>query len=478
MNLGVLLLTCQEGRGTTFTRAWTEQAIGRVADYFFAQSGGRETITFKVFDWIQLTQTEAEWSGLGMGAYSTLKPSLENTIGESLDPFTHVLIGIDHSMSSGGTTPGALTYLAASNFTPSFIAHELGHRYGADDAFRETPTGPQIYQNNFCVMGAEGWPYVFADPVLADPTAPMLNGSGPGMSAPTLMGTKWLNEDQHGLGCELSDNNLFSSGGAMVELSALAGAPGPNWNRPPVVIRYRDLVIEYRVRASDGWDRGLAEPGDGAGGWVVVHRSERGAPRAVYVNSVAARPGVVLLLGKDDPRDLFNPGPVKISVLSFDANARTVRLHLGRRAARELPSGTTYGGVDVGGGGLVWTPGRGFTKVPPHSPLIKVLDEVVRIQALQELMALASRNELEALAHEAAQVMQGLRESVSGVQVQPSVSPLAHALENISQLHTTSQSIGPDGGDGAAQRFIESSQQQLAGVKQILARAVEEERRL
>ena len=67
MNLGVLLLYCQEGRGTSFTREWAEGAIGRVADYIFAQSGGRETITFKVFDWIKLAQTEAEWSGLGFG---------------------------------------------------------------------------------------------------------------------------------------------------------------------------------------------------------------------------------------------------------------------------------------------------------------------------------------------------------------------------------------------------------------------------
>ena len=31
MNLGVLLLQCQEARVTSFTREWTERAVGRVA---------------------------------------------------------------------------------------------------------------------------------------------------------------------------------------------------------------------------------------------------------------------------------------------------------------------------------------------------------------------------------------------------------------------------------------------------------------
>jgi len=477
MNLGVLLLYCKEGRTTSFTRKWVERAVGRVADYFFAQSGGRETITFKVFDWIKLPLTEAEWSGLGMGAYSSLRPTIEEEIGESLDPFTHILIGLDHSQGSGGTTPGTFTYLAASNFTPSFVAHELGHRYGSGDAFGETATGPEIYKNHFCVMGALGWPAVFADDAIADPTAQMLNQSGPGMSGPTLMATGWLKEDEHGLGVELSDSNLFSGGGTVLELSALAGAPGPMWMRPPVVIRYHDLVIEYRVGASDGWDRGLPDPGTGAGGWVVVHRSDRSAPRALYIDSVAARSGAVLVLGKDNPVDLFHPGPVKISILSFDAGARTVRLHLARRAARPALGATTYGGVDVGGGGLVWTPGRGFTPVPPHSPLIGVLDEVARIQALQEMMALASRDEVDGLSREATHALRSLERSVAGLRIEPSVSPLAHALENVSRLHSTSEEIESSTEDReTTRRFIEASRQQLAEVKQILARAVEEER--
>jgi hypothetical protein len=500
MKLGVLLLSFKDtadlrvakGRNFThFTQDWAHRAIGRVAQYFLAQSGGRQTISFKVFDWIPLPKTEDEWVELGFGAYDALRNEIEQIIGESLDPFTHILVGLDHTESRGGATTQQLaqsfTYLNAAVFTPSNIAHELGHRFHPQwpltftpDAFGETDSGEAIYQNRFCVMGARPWAAVFADDAIPDPTGQMLNQSGPGMSAPTLLATGWLKEDAHATAVHLSDNNLFSSGGAVLQLSALSGAPGPAWGRPPVMARYNDLVIEYRVGASHGWDRGLPDPGPGAGGWVVVHRSIRSTPRALYVSSVPAKPGAVLSIGNDSPFDLFNPGPVKISVLSFDASARTVSLGLSRRAAKQLPSSTSYGGVTVGGGGLVWTPGRGVTPVPPRSPLITVLEAVARIQALQDMMAVASRDEMDGLSREATVALHSLERSVTGLRVETSVSPLAQVLESVSRLHNASETIANGASiedEEAARQFIATSRRQLAEMREILARAVEEERR-
>ena len=102
---------------------------------------------------------------------------------------------------------------------------------------------------------------------------------------------------------------------------------------PPLVVRHNDLLVEYRVGVPDGWDRGIPNPGVGASGWVVVHRSPRGAPSAVFVGSVPARPGNFLVLGKDNPLDIFEAGPLRLSVLSFNAAARTVRLQFWRTAS-------------------------------------------------------------------------------------------------------------------------------------------------
>jgi hypothetical protein len=460
MNIGVLLLFCTEGRGTSFTRDWADSAMGRVAQYYAAQSSGQQTIGYKVYEWIQLDKTEQEWADLGFGAYAALRPFIEGKIKESLDPFDRILIGIDHSKSSGGVTFGTTTHLAASNFTPSLISHELGHRFGAPDAFLETPTGNQVYLDQFCVMGTTGG---FTDSSIPDPTGAMLNQSGPGMSSPTLMAVGWLKENEHGSGVDLSGNSVFSSSGALVQLSALTGAPAPTRSGPPLIARYNDLIIEYRLRS--GWDEGIGETGASARGWLVVHRSDRNAPSTVLVDSIPAKPGNVLTLGKDNPVDIFSPGPLTIHVISFDANNKTVNFQLKRRAARRtVPQGTIYGGVDVGGGGLVWTPGRGFTKVPPHSPVINVLEQAARIQELQDMMAVASRTELSALESEAASARRELQGMAQGLHIAPSISPLEQALTNIS---TMSENNG---------HFSEAAHRQLNDVKQILSEAVEEER--
>jgi len=473
LNIGVLLLYCKDGRLTTFTQAWADLAMQQVSAYLFHQSGGRERMTYQVFDWLPLDMYEVDWSALGIGAYNTLKPSLEQALHTNLDQFSHILIGIDTPNSSGGTTPGAFTYLAARNFSPSFIAHELGHRYGADDAYRETDTGPKVYQNQFCVMGAMGWPATFADPVLTDPNAPMLDQSGPNMSAPTLIGTGWLAEGGHGLATEISQNSLLATGGSYVELSVLDGAPGPGWARPPLVARYQDLLIEYRIGDPNGWDRGLPNPGGGAVGWVIAHRSPKGTPVATFVNAVGAKPGNMLVFGKDDPLDIFNSGPLKLAVLSVNPEARTVRFHLTIRAARQPPSGRVFGGVKVGGGGLVWTPGRGVNPVPPHSPLVNVLDAIARVHALQETMAAASINELVALREETSLAIQSLQQTVSELSPEPVIPPLEQAFNDANELgnlftrfeDAASYIDLPEG-------LMENSRERLTRIQEILAETI------
>jgi hypothetical protein len=113
------------------------------------------------------------------------------------------------------------------------------------------------------------------------------------------MATGWLDGARHGLTLDLTGADLTYHGGRVETLSALAGAPPPGllWTRPPLVIRYDDLLVEYRVPAADGWDRGLPRPGTDAIGWVVVHRSAPGGPMvADYVTSVGAAPGATLVL--------------------------------------------------------------------------------------------------------------------------------------------------------------------------------------
>jgi len=475
MNLGVLLLFCKDtARVTTFTRDWAQAAIQNVAAYLKDQSGGREILTFKVFDWYKMDKTAQEWVDLGTGAYSVVGPEFERDRDEDLSPFTHILIGIDHPLSSGGTTFGKLTHLAAANFTPSLISHELGHRFGANDASGETPDGPAIYENRWCVMGALGFPWTFPVLTLKDPMAPGLNEAGPGMSAPTLMATGWLDPTQHGVAADLTDYNL--EGGVVQELSVLTGAPGPEWSRPPLVVRYKDLLIEYRIPAPNGWDRGLERTGPGAEGWIVVHRSPpEQSPAALFVASQWDTPGLRLVMGKDNSFDVFSPGPLTLSILSHNKVERTVRVYFSRRARREPPSVLTFGGTRAGGGGVIFTPGGGWTPVPPHSPLLDVLQAVSNVHALQELLPIATHDEKDALTAATSRALAHLGESVANLQAVPS-SPIAQALGAISELKNVRERLESSPYDNSAiKEFLDLSGQRLNEVSQILTDAVEKE---
>jgi hypothetical protein len=475
VNLGVLLLYCNDNpRVTTFTRNWAEAAVQSVADYVFAQSAGRESVSFKVFDWYELDMTSAEWLALGMGAGAAVRPKVADALDVDLDPYTHILIGIDVPGASGGTTPGVYTYLAARNFTPQMICHELGHRFGADDAWGDTPMGPQRYQNAWDVMGARGFPATFTVPALVDSAAPGLGQAGPGMTAPSLVTTGWLDPQQQGAMLDLTGSgSIFMAGGVAAELSALTGAPGPGWTRPPVAIRYFDKFIEYRVRAANGWDRGIPDPGPDASGWVVAQRSDTG--EATLMNTMKAVAGNTLVLGTDDPLDLFHDGPLRITVLSADAAGNTVRLSLQRRAAQTPPHSTGAPSTVSSRhpGVVVWTPGTGTVHVPTHSVLVPILTTLATVSTLHDAQLVATSEEAEVISQCTARAIEELQGQLSRLPAMPTRSPLAEALERVSELRDSSER---NGSSYDAREFVNLSRQRLVDVERTLRDAVMAER--
>src|SRR6185295_14199907 len=65
----------------------------------------------------------------------------------------------------------------------------------------------------------------------------------------------------------------------------------------------------------------------------------------------------------------------RLTVTSINRDTGEAQVNVYLRQKRHIePAGTLYGAVTSDGGGLVWTPGRGFKKVPPHSPLLVVLE--------------------------------------------------------------------------------------------------------
>jgi hypothetical protein len=443
MNLGVLLLTCKgEPRITSLTKQWVEQCAERTAQFHFAQSGGRVQISYKVYDWFELNMTGQEWNNHGFNVGNVVRPVVSQALSLDLSTHDHFALVIDKADARLGATSGVHTHLAARDLNPAILQHELSHVYGAPESSLDTPQGPQLYGNLFCIMGFERQKYSFSDPTLTlpfDVDEADHSLSGPGMTAPTMMTTGWLDFSQRNQGQDISAS--LGTGSMTLQLAALRGAPAPSYQGPPV-FAWADLgdrkIIEYRQR--DGWDRAMPDPGPGATGWIVFHRTPLGMPVTnLQIGAMPAAPGQTFSFGEDNPLDIFNPGPLKVTVMSVHAASSTVNLHLSRRKAKQLPGSIGFGGVDVGAGGWVWTPGRGFRPVPPHSPLLAILDKVADLSQLQELAGMMTGPEAEGLLQATSQSLVQLQESVMRLERVPAKPALFEALETIAELQMMQQ---------------------------------------
>jgi hypothetical protein len=469
MHIAVLLLSLEDiPRRTSFTRDWAERCVTVAGEFYAAQSAGRVSITWQVFDWLALAMDEDEWvtlSGKGIdGVVDLVTPMLPDQT-DLKQGFDHILVGIDSPNSSGGTTPGTYTYLGAVNFTPSMIGHEFGHRFGASDAFGTAAAGRRRYEDNYCVMGAMNWPYTYADSRLVADEAPGLAETGPGMSAPTLMATGWLDPAQHNLVDDLTGSAAVYGGGTLVTLSALTGSPGVVWDGPPLAVRYHDYVIEYRIAAA--WDHGIPVP-DGARGRIVAHRSPVIGPVAEFVDAVADLPGAMMSLGRDDILDIDSPGPLVIRVLSVDPISNQVQLSLSRRAARPGPESVGVGpGYGGDGGGWVWTPGRGLQRIPPYSPLNEVLQTVGELASLHELASSVPRDQTAAIQLRADTTLHSLRESVGRVTAEAPLAPSEQATASLRALDDARRRYETEiAREGAGREYLEASR---AAVEQLTA---------
>ena len=182
LRVGVFLLFCNDNpRVTTFSRDWAARAMDVIGRYFSTQSGRRQSVVSTVTDWIQLPITTQDWMSVSAAGIDSVRPLIEQQTGVAIENIDHVLIGIDVPGAGGGTTPGAYTYLAAQNFTPQLIAHELRTPFGADDAFRDAPGGPIRYENQFCAMGAGCWQ---PSAILSSPTPTPWDWTPPDRTCP------------------------------------------------------------------------------------------------------------------------------------------------------------------------------------------------------------------------------------------------------------------------------------------------------
>jgi hypothetical protein len=161
------------------------------------------------------------------------------------------------------------------------------------------------------------------------------------------------------------------------------------WLVARLQIEGETIYIEFRM--NEGWDVRIPDP------CILLHRQSvhpgDGRPCSeLLVANPGAKPNPRPELREGEFFEIGNVNDVsrvyaRITVTRIDVDNREALIDVDiRQAFIEPPlAGTPFGGVTRGGDGWVWTPGRGFVRVPPRSPLLRVLELMADYEALQTI---------------------------------------------------------------------------------------------
>jgi hypothetical protein len=274
------------------------------------------------------------------------------------------------------------------------VASEMGHALGLEDSIREGAGEERTdYWDLMSVYGPrlgllssfdKSETAYFAEGGVRPPGTPPLPfmRHGPGLNAANMQIMGWL------------DNSRVHtvSGAETVVLRPLHRRDLPG----TLVARVGDYLLEFRT--NEKWDAGLPMP------CVLMHQigvhpftgRTRSVVKLTQKGGPAPRPEMFQedTFEQGDILDIFSKH-IRLTVVEINPAAHLARLSVSLRPGRQPPSIRTFGGVDVGGGGLIWTPGRGFRKIPPDSPLRKMLEIVAAIEELRDTSATESRESRE-----------------------------------------------------------------------------------
>jgi hypothetical protein len=237
---------------------------------------------------------------------------------------------------------------------------------------------PAEYMDPYDIMSAYSVVYDTTG-TLTPPGSPYYT-FGPGLNAVNMDYAGWLDPTR-----------VLTGGAQSFTLRPLHRHDLPGWLAAKLTIGYDTVYVEFR--SNDRWDRAMAP-------CVLLHRHRTvglATPVSELLANAAGPTPVPLVLtagGEYETGDKTDPFGfyAQLRVTRVDPVALEADVTLTVRARRQIePSGVLFGGVASDGGGLIWTPGRGFVKVPPRSPLLPVLEILADVEAVEEHHALVSR---------------------------------------------------------------------------------------
>jgi len=261
-----------------------------------------------------------------------------------------------------------------SSLSPSSLGQEMGHVYGLNHSRADGSL--EDYMDQWDTMSTvtalmDAHPF-FPD---KDELGRLVFRLGPGLNAANMWGRGWL---------DLSP--IWTAGeeefGATVQLRPLHRRDLAGY----LAARVGPYFFEFRV--PERWDAGIKQA------VVLVHEFDLGYS---YIHT--GKSGNQGLMAGDQfewgtASDPLGP-QIRVEVVSIDATARTATLKFNRRQDRRPEAGPaqTIGGVANDGGGWVIVGGK-VHRIPPRSPLLHMLEDVVAIQESESISNGATRDVL------------------------------------------------------------------------------------
>lgn len=151
-----------------------------------------------------------------------------------------------------------------------------------------------------------------------------------------------------------------------------------------LAIHSGEVYVEFRM--NEGWDTAFEEP------MVLIHRHGPRPDSLEPCSYLLGKPSGAPWLKAGDAfggiSGKFSPFPA-IEVLEIDAEAKIAKI-LVRPGYRQGPLDSRefvapFVGPIHGDGGLLFHPRKGLVKVPPRSPLLRMIDQVATLETLSTL---------------------------------------------------------------------------------------------
>jgi hypothetical protein len=393
----VLLCKFNDDSTEPFTRDYyedlfTASGVGshNMVDFFRDVSHGNLDLSdSRVFGWYTLTQKLSDYGLTGAEKLKNRHKLISSWAvqaaaanGDDLSQYVSsagsrvvVCMNVPTDLFSDGVGGGAGVVCDNLSTEPRSLGQEMGHFYGLDHSRADTiiPCGDdsgEDYKDFWDVMSTAGCAH--------SAPHPRYGFIGPGLNAANMASRNWLDESR----VWNTSNRSFDT---VVQIRPLHRRDLPGY----LAARLGPYLVEFRIKES--WDASIPRP------TMLIHRFEDNHSYIMSANNGDQDLVVGSVFGTADTGNsnlsIFT-GVTKIEVIEINANEQFAKIRLVYYPPFEEPSlgGILFGGVDKGGSGHIFVPGRGFVPIPPHSPFVHILQQIAAYESSELIASVHLRN--------------------------------------------------------------------------------------